>query len=61
MLVQMKDILKENLSGKVTKCVLFLHDNAPAHRTVATETKLAYLDFQYLDQPPFAPDLAPSD
>ena len=27
--VQMKDILKEKLRGKVTKAVLFLHDYAP--------------------------------
>jgi len=40
---------------------LFLHDNAPAHRTLATQKKLAYLDFQCLDHPPHTPDLAPSD
>ena len=45
MLVQMKDILKEKRRGKVTKGVLFLHDNAPAHRTLATQKKLAYLGF----------------
>ena len=32
LLVQLKDILKEKRRGKVTKGVLFLHDNAPAHR-----------------------------
>jgi transposase len=46
---------------KVTKGVLFLHDNAPAHREIATEKKLAYLSFQYLDHPPYSPDLAPLD
>ena len=29
--MQLKDILKEKRRGKVTKGVLFLHDNAPAH------------------------------
>ena len=29
LLVQLKDMLKEKLRGKVTKGVLFLHDNAP--------------------------------
>jgi len=29
--------------GKVTKGVLFLHDNAPAHRALATQKKMAYL------------------
>ena len=38
--------------GKVTKGVLFLHDNAPGHRAVATQKKLAYLGFQCLDHPP---------
>ena len=41
--------------------VLFLHDNAPAHRALATQKKLAYLGFQCLDHPPYSPDLAPSD
>ena len=47
--------------GKITKGVLFLHDNAPAHRTFATQKKLAYLVFNCLDHPPYSPDLAPSD
>ena len=36
LLVQLKDILKEKHRGKVTKVVLFLHDNTPAHRALAT-------------------------
>ena len=36
---------------KVTKGVLFLHDNAPAHRALATQKKLAYLGLQCLDHP----------
>jgi len=61
LLVQMNDILKEKRRGKVTKVSLFLHDNAPAHRVLATQKKLAYLGFQCLDHPPYSPDLAPSD
>jgi len=38
-----------------------LHDNAPAHRALATQKKLAYVGFQCLDHPPYSPDLAPSD
>ena len=41
--------------------VLLLQDNAPAHRTLATQKKLAYLGFQCLEHPPYSPDLAPSD
>jgi len=45
LLVQMKAILKETCQGKVTKGVLFLHDNALAHQVLATQKKLAYLGF----------------
>jgi hypothetical protein len=41
LLVQLIGILKEK--RKVTKGVLFLHDSAPAHRELETQTKLAYL------------------
>jgi len=61
LLVQLKDILKEKRQGKVTKVVLFLHENAPAHRALATQKKMAYLGFQCLDNPHYSPDLAPSD
>jgi len=60
LLVQLKDILKEKRRGKVTKGVLFLHDNAPAHRALATQKKLDYLGFRCLDHPPYSPDLVPS-
>jgi len=59
--VEFKDILMEKRHGKVTKGVLFLHDNAPAHRALTTQKKLAYLGFQCLDHSPYSPDLAPLD
>jgi len=55
--VQVKDILKEKRRGKFTKGAMFLHDNAPANRALATQKKLAYLGFQ----PIYSPDMAPSD
>jgi len=61
LLVQLKGILKEKRRGKFTKGVLFSHDNAPAHRALATRKKLAYMRFQCLDHLPYSPDLAPSD
>jgi len=61
LLVQLKDILKEKCCRKVTKGVLFLHDNALTHQALATQKKLAYLGFQCLDYPPYFSDLAPSD
>jgi len=50
--------LKEKGCGKVTKVVLFLHDNASFHWALATQNKLAYLGFQYLKHPPYSPVLA---
>jgi len=61
LLMQMKDVLKSKRRGKVTKGVIFLHDNAPANQALATQKKLAYLGFQCLDHPLYSPDLAPSD
>jgi len=61
LLVQLKDILKEKHRGKIIKGVLFLHNNAPAHRALATQKKVACLGFQCLDHPPYSPDLAPLD
>jgi len=61
LLMQLKNILKEKRRGKIIKGVLFLHDNVPAHRALATQKKLAYLSFQCQDHPPYSPDLAPSD
>ena len=56
-----EDERKHVRRGKLTKEDLFLHDNAPAYRALATQKKLAYLGFQCLDLPPFSPDLARSD
>ena len=61
LLLQLRDILKAKRRGKITKGVLFLHDNAPAHWALATRKKLACLGFHCLDHLPYSPDLAPSD
>jgi len=61
LLVQLKDILREKRRGKVTKGVLFLHDNAKAHRALATQKKLDCLGFQCLYHPSYSPDLGPLD
>ena len=45
---------------EVHQAVLILYENAPAHRALAIQKKLVYLGFQYLDHPPYSPDLAPS-
>ena len=53
--------VKRPRRGNVTKGVLFLHDNAPAHRALETQNKLTYLGFHWHDNPPYSPDLDPSD
>jgi histone-lysine N-methyltransferase SETMAR len=59
---RVESIIHEDLDmRKVTKGVLFLHDNAPTYRALATQKKLTFLGFQFLDHPPYSPDLAPSD
>jgi hypothetical protein len=60
LLVQLNDILKEKFHRNITKGVLFLHDNAPAHWALATHKKLAYFGFHCFDYPPYSLDLAPS-
>ena len=40
---------------------MFLHDDVPAHQAFAIQKKLVYLGFECLDNPPYSPDLAPSD
>ena len=38
-----------------------MHDNALTHRALAPQKTLDYLGFEFLDHPPYSPDLAPSD
>ena len=61
LLVQLKDILKEKGRGKITKGSCSCTTVPPAHRALATQKKLAYPCLQCLDNPPYSPDLAPSD
>jgi len=61
LLFAIEGLVKEKRSDNVTKFVLVLHDNSPSHRVFATQNKLDYLGFHYLNQPPFSPYLAPSD
>jgi histone-lysine N-methyltransferase SETMAR len=59
--VKLKDTLNEKCHRKVTNGVLFFYDNAPVHRALATQKKLAYVGFLCLNHPPYSSDLAPSD
>ena len=46
---------------EIPQVVLILHVNVPARLALAIQKKLAYLGFQYLDHPPYSPDVVPSD
>ena len=49
-------------SKKFYKGVLFLRDNAPAHKShIAINTIIHDVEFKTLDHPLYFPDLAPSD
>ena len=58
---KLKDILKEKRRRRLIKGVLFLHDNAPSHRALATQKIPANQGFQCLDHPRYSPHLDPSD
>ena len=53
-------ILKEK-RPHLTKKVLFHHDNVPAHTSAIATAKLFNLLYEILPNPPYSPDLAPSD
>jgi len=42
LLTQLQNIAKEKRREKVTKGVMFLHENAPARRALATQKKLGF-------------------
>lgn len=51
----------EKRRGKVSKGVMILHDNAPAHSSRIAQQVLHDCQFEQLPHPPYSPDLAPSD
>ncbi|UYV65926.1 hypothetical protein LAZ67_3005900 [Cordylochernes scorpioides] len=55
---KLKPGIRNKRRGKLSKGVLFLHDNARPHTSCKTIIKLG---FEVLEHPAFSPDLAPSD
>ena len=47
--------------GKLTRGVLLLQDNAPAHTSQVAMAAATECGFEVLPHPPYSPDLAPSD
>lgn len=61
LLQKVREKIVENRREMVCKGVLFLQDNAPAHKSQFAMSKLRDLGFELVELPPYSPDLAPSD
>jgi len=55
------EAIKEKRRGKMRRGVLFLHDNAPSHKSHVATAAIGKAKFELLKHPPYSPDLAPSD
>lgn len=58
---RLREAIKEKRRGKLTRGVLLLQDNAPAHTSQVAVTSASHCGFELLPHPPYSPDLAPSD
>jgi histone-lysine N-methyltransferase SETMAR len=59
---RVNECLKEKRPHLVNrKGVVFRQDNARPHVSKMTQQKINTLNWEILDQPPYSPDLAPSD
>ncbi|UYV83922.1 hypothetical protein LAZ67_X000612 [Cordylochernes scorpioides] len=58
---KLKPGIRNKRRGKLSKGVLFLHDNARPHTSCKTVSTIIKLDFEVLEHPAYSPDLAPSD
>lgn len=58
---QLRSTIKQKRRGKLSRGILLHHDNAPAHTSHVAMAAIRDCGFQLLSQPPYSPDLAPSD
>jgi len=61
LLEKVRDAIKQKRRGMISKGILLLHDNAPAHTAHATTAAASRLGYHILPQPAYSPDLAASD
>jgi histone-lysine N-methyltransferase SETMAR len=61
LLNRLKTAIAEKRPGMNRKKVLFHQDNAPVHSCTVAAKKIEELGFELVPQPPYSPDLAPSD
>ncbi|UYV77143.1 hypothetical protein LAZ67_14003433 [Cordylochernes scorpioides] len=58
---KLKPGIRNKRRGKLSKGVLFLHDNARPHTSCKTVSTIIKLGSEVLEHPAYSPDLAPSD
>ena len=60
-LSNLRQVLKHRRCGKLTRGILFHHDNAPTHRSCECVSALSQHGFEILPHPPYSLDLSPCD
>lgn len=58
---KLRNFIREERRGKLSKGVLFHQDNAPAHKSRVAMAAIKDAGFELMEHPPYSPDLAPSD
>ncbi|UYV64358.1 hypothetical protein LAZ67_3000382 [Cordylochernes scorpioides] len=58
---KLKPGIRNKRRGKLSKGVLFLHDNASPHTSCKNASTIIKLGFEVLEHPAYSPDIAPSD
>lgn len=61
LLSKLRAVILEKRRGLISRGVLFLHDNAPIHKSHVAQNAIHECGFSQLNHPPYSPDLAPSD
>ena len=61
LLRQLRVKIKQIPRGKLTRGVLFHQDNALAHTSTVAMAAIQKCGFQLVEDPPYSPDLVPSD
>ncbi|UYV80644.1 hypothetical protein LAZ67_19001202 [Cordylochernes scorpioides] len=58
---QLREAIKEKRRGKLSRKIVYHHDNAQSHRSLQAMAVIYYSGFEPLPHAPYSPDLAPSD
>ena len=61
LLKKLRNSIKTERRGMLTRGVRLLQDNAPVHNLHVAQTETRSCGYEILPHPPYSPDLAPSD